>query len=132
GRRIFRSHASGPTCTFLTIVSARSRLAERPTHGCRGDIMRVAPEILTVFSSRERREVQILMGGYRVELTVEEARLLASGVGAALRELGADQAAPAAIDHLDLIAKGQEQLGSWAEAAAGRGESSAALRTSQR
>ena len=87
--------------------------------------MRVAPEILTVFSSRERREVQILMGGYRVELTVEEARLLASGVGAALRELGADQAAPAAIDHLDLIAKVQEQLVSWAEA-------SAALPTPQR
>ena len=80
--------------------------------------MRVAPEILTVFSSPERREVQILMGGYRVELTVEEARRLASGVGAALRELGADQAAPAAVDHLDLIAKVQEQLVSWAEASA--------------
>jgi hypothetical protein len=59
--------------------------------------MKVTPEVLTVFPERERREVDVIMAGLRITLTMEEAQLLAGRVNQAVADIRSG-AALAAVD----------------------------------
>ena len=50
-------------------------------------VMKVSPEILTVLPEKEHREIDVIMGGVRITLTMEEAQLLANGVSRAVAEI---------------------------------------------
>jgi hypothetical protein len=50
--------------------------------------MKVTQEHITVIPEPERREVAVLLAGLRITFTVDEATLLANGLGHALGRLG--------------------------------------------
>lgn len=74
--------------------------------------MRVTEEPFTVI--REESGLTLLMGGYRIELTIAEAQALMGAVGSALR--GGDAVAPNS-DSAALVAQVTEQVISWARIA---------------
>lgn len=78
--------------------------------------MKVSEEAITVLRDSDRPGLTLLMGGYRVALTVEEARSLLRGLRSALE--GPGEAEPA--EHTDraiIVAKVTEQMISWAKIA---------------
>ena len=87
----------------------------------RADDMKVIEEPISVFCEAGEAQLTLLMGGYRVALTRDEARALVSQVNAALRTAAADDGeeppasgpAPAVI-----VARVSEQVISWAQIAA--------------
>jgi hypothetical protein len=78
--------------------------------------MRVAEEPFSII--RDETGLTLLMGGYRIDLTIDEARALVGSVGAALQrgpasgDAIAQNSGPAA-----LVAKVTEQVISWAQIA---------------
>jgi hypothetical protein len=79
--------------------------------------MKVSEEAITVLRDSDGPGLTLLMGGYRVALTVEEARNLMRGLRGALAE-GPGEAEPA--EHTDraiIVAKVTEQMISWAKIA---------------
>jgi hypothetical protein len=80
--------------------------------GRRETSMRVAEEPFSVI--REEAGLTLLIGGYRIDLTIDEARALVGSVGAALQRgsAEADAIAPAT-----LVARVTEQVISWAQIA---------------
>jgi hypothetical protein len=84
--------------------------------GRRETSMRVAEEPFSVI--REETGVTLLMGGYRIDLTIDEARALVGSVGAALQRGSAEGDAIAPEnDPAALVAKVAEQVISWAQIA---------------
>ncbi|HWI26563.1 MAG TPA: hypothetical protein VN668_06300 [Stellaceae bacterium] len=82
--------------------------------------MKVIEEPITVIREEERLELTVLMGGYRLALTIDEARALIGTVGTALEHLSPTRdkavAPPAAgADPLAIAAKVKEQVISWAK-----------------
>jgi hypothetical protein len=51
--------------------------------------MKVAPETITAIPDRERREVNIVMGGWRITMSAEEAHMLSTSIDQALSQMGA-------------------------------------------
>jgi hypothetical protein len=79
--------------------------------------MKIRAELVTALPNPERREVVVVMGGYRIELTVDEARALVRQVSRALPAAAGEpeDAAPAsAIDRAAIVAKVEDQVFSWA------------------
>jgi hypothetical protein len=75
--------------------------------------MKVRAEVVTALPNPERREVIVLMGGYRIELSVDEARALVQEVSLALPAAAGDpKAAP--MDRAAIVAKVEDQVFSWA------------------
>ncbi len=84
--------------------------------------MKVVEETITVLCDGERPGMTLFMGGYRVALTMEEARSLASRVSAALSDApGGGAAAQAAAadecgaDRAAIVANVTDQVISWAQ-----------------
>ena len=82
--------------------------------------MKVIEEPITVIREAERRELTLLMGGYRLALTIDEARALVGTVGTALEDLSPAPEKAVALpaggaDPLALAAKVKEQVISWAK-----------------
>ncbi|MGO8915071.1 MAG: hypothetical protein ACLQJR_04110 [Stellaceae bacterium] len=83
--------------------------------------MRVIEEAITILRNDGDQGLTLLMGGYRVALTLDEARTLANSVRAALSDASGDSAT---IGPIDLAARGAdpamvvarvtEQVISWA------------------
>ena len=80
--------------------------------------MKVLEEPITVLCAAERAELTLLMGGYRVALTTDEARTLLRSVGAALQSIAPDGADGASEPAETIAAKVAEQVISWAQIAA--------------
>jgi hypothetical protein len=75
--------------------------------------MKVNPETISVLSAPEGRDLTLVLGGYRIVLTREEARGLADILGDALgTERSADNAA---VSNAAIAAKVAEQVISWAQ-----------------
>jgi hypothetical protein len=73
-----------------------------------GNLMKVSVEPISVLAVPHSRDVTLVLGGYRIVLTREEARSLIDELGETL----GDQASNAAI-----VAKVAEQVISWAQIA---------------
>jgi hypothetical protein len=86
--------------------------------------MKVVEAPITVIREEERPGMTVLMGGYRLTLTIDEARALVATVGTALEDLSPapkDSAGTPAggADPLAIAAKVKEQVISWAKIASG-------------
>lgn len=83
--------------------------------------MRVVEEPISVLRGSGEQRVTLLMGGYRIALTVEEARALVNSVRGALSSDGGMAEPPAAGAHATdpaaIVAKVTEQVISWAQIA---------------
>lgn len=87
--------------------------------------MKVVEEPISVLRDYGEAELTLLMGGYRVAMTSQEARTLVHIVNAALTEAAgeggqsrADGVAGGAPDHAAIVAKVAEQVISWSQIAA--------------
>jgi hypothetical protein len=74
--------------------------------------MQVVEEAITVLRESEEPGVTLIMGGYRIALTTDEARALAGGLGAALSGSGQP-----GRDGAALAASVRDQVISWAQIA---------------
>jgi hypothetical protein len=87
--------------------------------------MKVIEEPITVFRESGQPGLTLLMGGYRVALTMEEARVLVGSVRTALEPIAATSDPVSSVDPvrpnadpLAIVAKVKEQVISWAQIAA--------------
>jgi hypothetical protein len=79
--------------------------------------MKITAHVVTALPNPERREVVVLMGGHRIDLTVAEARALVQQVSLALPAAAGEpqDSTPAApIDRAAIVAKVEDQVFSWA------------------
>jgi hypothetical protein len=79
--------------------------------------MKVSEEAITVLRDSDGPGLTLLMGGYRVALTVEEARSLLRGLRSALAEGPGEAEAAEPTDRAIIVAKVTEQMISWAKIA---------------
>ena len=79
--------------------------------------MKVSEEAITVLRDSHGPGLTLLMGGYRVALTVEEARSLLRGLRSALAEGPGEAEAAEPADRAIIVAKVTEQMISWAKIA---------------
>jgi hypothetical protein len=79
--------------------------------------MKVIEESITVLRDSDGPGVTLLMGGYRVGLTAEEARGLLRGLRSALGEAPGDAEQAGQADRAIIVAKVTEQMISWAKIA---------------
>jgi hypothetical protein len=81
--------------------------------------MKVSAELITALPHAERREVTVLMSGYRIDFSVDEACALIRAVGDALRTMPGDFDRPQPVatpaDRPDIAAQVKDQVISWAE-----------------
>src|ERR1700730_19463125 len=82
-----------------------------------GESMKIRAELVPALPNAERLEVVVVMGGDRIELTVDEARALVRQGSLALPAAAGEpeDAAPASpIDRAAIVAKVEDQVFSWA------------------
>jgi hypothetical protein len=79
--------------------------------------MKVIEEAITVLRDSDGPGLTLLMGGYRVALTGEEARSLLRGLRSALAEGPGEAGSAEATDRAIIVAKVTEQMISWAKIA---------------
>jgi hypothetical protein len=81
--------------------------------------MKISAEFITALPRPERREVTVLMSGYRIDFSVDEACALVRAVADALRKMPGDFERPQALaaqpDQPDIVAQVMDQVISWAE-----------------
>jgi hypothetical protein len=82
--------------------------------------MKITAEFITALPHAERREITILMSGYRLDVSVDEACALVQAVSGALRNMQGDFGRPQANltpppDQAALIAQVEDQVISWAQ-----------------
>jgi hypothetical protein len=84
-----------------------------------GEDMKISAEFITALPHSERREITVLMSGYRIDFSVDEASALVRAVGDALRAMPGDFERPPASatpsDQTDIVAQVMDQVISWAE-----------------
>lgn len=79
--------------------------------------MKVSEEAITVLRDSDGPGLTLLMGGYRVALTAEEARSLLRGLRSALAEGPGEAESAEHSDRAIIVAKVTEQMISWAKIA---------------
>ena len=93
--------------------------------------MKVITEAISIFRDGDAPDLTLVMGGYRLALTVEEAQMLVSTLRSALSEVpggrsdgaaaealrGSNSAAMPSVDNGSILAKVTEQVISWAKIA---------------
>ena len=81
--------------------------------------MKVSAEFITALPHSERGEITVLMSGYRIDFSVDEACALVRAVGDALRSMPGDfdrpQLTATSSDRPDIAAQVKDQVISWAE-----------------
>jgi hypothetical protein len=83
-----------------------------------GAPMKISAEFITALPHSERREITVLMSGYRIDFSVDEACALVRAVSDALCAIPGDFDRPqpiAASDQAAIVAQVRDQLISWAE-----------------
>jgi len=79
--------------------------------------MKVIEEAITILRDSDNPGLTLLMGGYRVGLTLEEARSLLHGLRSALAEAPGEAEPAEQADRAIIVAKVTEQMISWAKIA---------------
>ncbi len=79
--------------------------------------MKVIEEAITVLRDNDGPGLTLFMGGYRVGLTVAEARSLLRGLRTALAEVPGEVEPAEHADRAIIVAKVTEQMISWAKIA---------------
>jgi hypothetical protein len=84
---------------------------------CRyGEQMKVKEEFITALPNVEQNEITVLMGGYRLDFSVDEARALVQAVSAVLRTMPGDPGRqPLQPDQASILAQIEDQVMSWAQ-----------------
>jgi hypothetical protein len=78
--------------------------------------MKVKEEFITALPNAERREITVLMSGYRLDFSIDEARALVQAVGGALRAMSSDpNRPPLQPDQAAILAQIEDQVMSWAQ-----------------
>jgi hypothetical protein len=83
--------------------------------------MKIAAEFITALPHAERREITVLMSGYRIDFSVDEACALVQAVSGALHTMQGDfnrpppAPAPRQPDQAAIIAQVEDQVISWAQ-----------------
>lgn len=78
--------------------------------------MKVKEEFITALPNAECHEITVLMGGYRLDFSVDEARALVHAVSSALRAMpGDDNRPPVQPDQAAILAQIEDQVMSWAQ-----------------
>jgi len=77
--------------------------------------MKITAEFITALPHSERREITVLMSGYRIDFSVDEASALIRAVSDALRAMPGDFDRPAAADAAAIVAQVKDQVISWAQ-----------------
>jgi hypothetical protein len=83
--------------------------------------MKIKEEFITALPNPERREITVLMSGFRLDFSFDEARALVHAVSNALRTLPGDLNRPSRVqtaaqpDQAAIIAQVEDQVISWAQ-----------------